>query len=283
MKIKELKINRPDVKNQGIPRSKMPQIATKDYPEFLDYLKEKGGDINKKSMSAKDLKPIQNEFSDAGVEKAIAKGKLDKPVIASNDGYIIDGHHRWLASYNTGSDVKVFEVNMPMSELMKIVKDFPKTTYKGMYERGIPAYETMPAYNLKQAEKNGQKFFVDKNKPNTDFGVYEDYAVFYHIDEDGVKQSNAMKVLHQLEDRKDNAPFPVRLSDKEGDPEVIQVRPDTAKKLLRLYYKTSKDNQSKFTKMVDTFDGFRKLLKIADPKNPMAANESQKKNLKNQV
>ena len=62
MKIKELKINRPDVKNQGVPRNKMPQIATKDYPEFLDYLKDKGGDISKKSMSAKDLKPIQNEF-----------------------------------------------------------------------------------------------------------------------------------------------------------------------------------------------------------------------------
>jgi len=40
MKIKELKIVRPDVKNQGVPRSKMPQIATEDYPEFLDYLKE---------------------------------------------------------------------------------------------------------------------------------------------------------------------------------------------------------------------------------------------------
>ena len=75
MKIKELKIVKPDVKNQGVPRSKMPQIATEDYPEFLDYLKEKCGDISKKTMSAKDLKPIQKEFSDKGVIKAIEKGK----------------------------------------------------------------------------------------------------------------------------------------------------------------------------------------------------------------
>ena len=274
MKIKELKIVRPDVKNQGVPRSKMPQIATEDYPEFLDYLKEKGGDISKKTMSAKDLKPIQKEFSDKGVIKAIEKGKIEKPVISSNDGYIIDGHHRWLAGYNLGKDVIVYEVNMPVSELMKVVKEFPKTTYKDMYERGIPAYETMPAYNLKQAEKNGQKFFVDKNKPNTDFGIYEDYAMFYHINEMGVKQSNAMKVLHQLDMRKDNTPFPVRLRDEDG-PEVIQVKPDTAKKLLRLYYKTTKDNQAKFTNMVDTFDGFKKLVKMVE-------NQDQKKNLKNQ-
>ena len=274
MKIKELRIVKPDVKNQGVARKDMPQIATKDYPEFLDYLKEKGGDIVKKTLNAKELKPIQSEFSDAGVEKAIAKGKLDKPIISSNDGYIIDGHHRWLAGYNTDSDVKVYEINMPVSELMKVVKEFPKTTYKGMYERGIPAYETMPAYNLKQAEKNGQKFFVDKNKPNTDFGVYEDYAVFYHINEDGVKQSNAMKVLHQLDARKDNTPFPIRLRDQDG-PEVMSVKPDTAKKLLKLYYKAGKDSQSKFVQMVDTLDGFKKLVKMVE-------NHSKKKNLKNQ-
>ena len=91
-----------------------------------------------------------------------------------------------------------------------------------------------------------------------------------------------MKVLHQLDMRKDNTPFPIRLRDEDG-PEVLQVKPDTAKKLLMLYYKTTKDNQEKFTKMVDTLDGFKKLLKIADPKNPRAALESQKKNLKNQV
>ena len=56
---------------------------------------------------------------------------------------------------------------------------------------------------------------------------------------------------------------------------VIQVKPDTAKKLLRLYYKTTKDNQAKFTNMVDTFDGFKKLVKMVE-------NQDQKKNLKNQ-
>ena len=281
MKIKELRIVKPDIKNQGVARKDMPQIATKDYPEFLDYLKEKGGDIVKKTLNAKELKPIQGEFSDAGVEKAIAKGKLDKPIISSNDGYIIDGHHRWLAGYNTDSDVKVYEVNMPVSELMKVVKEFPKTTYKGMYKRGIPAYETMPAYNLKQAEKNGQKFFVDKNNTNKNFGFYEDYANFYYVDENSVKQSNAMKVLHALEMRRDNNPFPVKLNDEDG-PEVVRVKPETAKKLLNLYYNTTKDKQSKFEKMVNTFDGFKKLLKMADPNNPMAENQDQKKNLKNQ-
>ena len=69
-------------------------------------------------------------------------------------------------------------------------------------------------------------------------------------------------------------PFPIRLRDEDG-PEVMRVKPETAKKLLTLYYKAGKDSQSKFVQMVDTLDGFKKLVKMVE-------NHSQKKNLKNQ-
>ena len=135
--LKELKIVKPDPKDtMGIKRNEMPQVATKDYPEFMDYLKDNGAEFKKETVPAKSLKAVQGEFSDQGVEKALRKRKLKKASIVSSDNYIIDGHHRWVAALNTGQDVDIIRVNMPAKELLKLVKDFSKTTYKDIYTEG---------------------------------------------------------------------------------------------------------------------------------------------------
>lgn len=130
----ELRIERPDVGNWGIPRDKMPQVHKDNYPEFLDYLSDNGVTFNKTTMPASDIKPIQSEFSDAGVVKALVKRKTKKPSILSSDNYIIDGHHRWLASLNTGNDILVYKTNVPANQLLELVLKFPKTYFKGIYK-----------------------------------------------------------------------------------------------------------------------------------------------------
>ena len=136
-KVKELKIVKPDSSStKGIKRSDMPQIANKDYPEFIDYLQDNGAEFTKQTMPAKALKATQGEFSDKGVLKQIQKyidGAPKKPVIASEDNYIIDGHHRWLVAWNTGDTVEVYKVNMEADELIKLVLKFPKVTFKDIY------------------------------------------------------------------------------------------------------------------------------------------------------
>ena len=132
--IDELKIVKPDPKDtMGIKRNQMPQVATKDYPEFMDYLKDNGAEFKKETVPAKSLKAVQGEFSDQGVEKALRKSKLKKASIVSSDNYIIDGHHRWVAALNTRQDVDIIRVNMPAKELLELVKNFNKTTYKDIY------------------------------------------------------------------------------------------------------------------------------------------------------
>ena len=137
MRLKELKIRKPDsVDTKGIKRNKMPQVATTDYPEFIDYLKDNGADFTKQTMPAKALKATQGEFSDAGVVKQLQKfidGAKKKPVIASQDNYIIDGHHRWLVAWNTGDTIDVFKVDIDADELLDLVRKFPKVTYKDIY------------------------------------------------------------------------------------------------------------------------------------------------------
>ena len=133
--IDELKIEKPGASDTlGIPRKKMPQIKEHDYPEFLKYLEENGVTISRGRVPASQLKPIQKKFSDKGVMKALLKRKNEKPVIASSDDYIIDGHHRWLAAANTRNSVSIMRADVPVKELLELVHAFPKTYYKDIYE-----------------------------------------------------------------------------------------------------------------------------------------------------
>lgn len=152
MKIKELKIDKPVDDNWGIPRSQMPQIQTNDYPAFLDYLDSHGVNFVKDTVPAHSLKPIQGEFSDKGVEKALAKRKLDKPCIVSSDGHIIDGHHRWLAALNTKQNVSVYRADIPAHDLLKLVNDFPKVYYKNIYTEDKLTKFVEPNFNSEWEE-----------------------------------------------------------------------------------------------------------------------------------
>ena len=153
----EFKIVKPDPKDtMGIKRNQMPQVATKDYPEFVEYLKDKGATFTKGTVKATSLKAIQGEFSDQGVEKQLKKlmnKEPKKPVIASSDDYIIDGHHRWLVALNTGDTVEVFRVNMPGQELLQLVKEFPKVTYKDIYNERLVQVDPKGPKNLKKLKK----------------------------------------------------------------------------------------------------------------------------------
>ena len=137
MRLEEFKIVKPNPEDTlGVSRDKMPQVATADYPEFFKYLQSFDATFKKEKVDPNSLKPIQGEFSDAGTVKALVKSKLDKPIIASSDNYIIDGHHRWLAATNTKKDVNIIRVSLTGKELLKLTNEFPLTTYKSMYEYG---------------------------------------------------------------------------------------------------------------------------------------------------
>ena len=134
----ELKYKKPNPKDTlGYKRSDMPQVKTENYPEFMEYLEKNGARFTtEKDIPAKDLKPVQSEFSDAGIKRQRAKSGPRKPVIVSSDNYIIDGHHRWLVALNFDDTVDIIRVSMPVKELLKLVLEFPKTYYKDIYTEG---------------------------------------------------------------------------------------------------------------------------------------------------
>ena len=135
--LNEFSIKRPPKKDTlGIPRSKMPQVASKDYPELMKYFKDNGATLKKEKISANKLKAIQGEFADAGVEKALSLNHLKpKALIVSKNNFIIDGHHRWLAALNSKptQQIPIIRVNMTIDKLLPLVLKFPKITFKDIY------------------------------------------------------------------------------------------------------------------------------------------------------
>ena len=195
-KVKELKIVKPDsVDTKGLKRSQMPQIHKDDYNEFIDYLKDNGAEFEKQTMPAQQLKATQGEFSDKGVMKQIHKqmaGEPRKPIIASQDNFIIDGHHRWLVAWNIKDSVDVFKVNMDADKLLKLVKEFPKTTYKDIYTEelydfdkdepmkstvAVPGYGTMSIDGLMQNLIQSVSELLGRMKQGTDGMRFADYQL----------------------------------------------------------------------------------------------------------
>ena len=195
-RVSELKIEKPkSVDTKGIKRVEMPQIHKDDYNEFIDYLKDNGAEFTKQTMPAKQLKATQGEFSDKGVMKQVDKqmrGEPRKPVIASKDNFIIDGHHRWLVAWNTGDTLEVFKVNIDADELLKLVKNFPKTTYKDIYTEelydfdkdepmkstvAIPGYGTMSIDGLMKNLVQSITELLGRMKQGTDGMRFADYEL----------------------------------------------------------------------------------------------------------
>lgn len=138
----EVKIWLPDPKNTlGIKRSNMPQVKSNKYDDLVAYLESHDAHGRIRMIPAKDLNPIQGEFSEKGVLQSLQKfvnlgDSKAKPLITSSDNYIIDGHHRWLATMNTRPNeaIKVLQFNKSVKELLNLVLSFPHTYFKSIYE-----------------------------------------------------------------------------------------------------------------------------------------------------
>ena len=111
----------------GIPRSEMPQIKGDHRGALIQFLDGRGiPHETVESMPAGELKPTQAEFSTKKTETwADVRDGVDRSVLISSDGYILDGHHQWVAALATGGDVKAIRFGAPIRDLLATVHQFP--------------------------------------------------------------------------------------------------------------------------------------------------------------
>jgi hypothetical protein len=143
--------------NKGIPREDMPQFKGYAKPgSIADKLpKDNGGEVDTEAqfkvllkkngvavsepqeVPADQLKATQTELVGAkvaGMTKALETEpnhpKITAPIYVSNDGYVLDGHHRWAAVTSAAvasgkpAMMNVRVIDMPIKDLVKISNEF---------------------------------------------------------------------------------------------------------------------------------------------------------------
>lgn len=112
----------------GIPRAEMPQVKNDIRPELFSFLKERGIHHETESVSAASLRPTQAEFSTAKAMNWVeVREGIDRFVLTSSDGFVLDGHHQWIAALAVGENVKAIQFNAPIDKLLAAVYAFPGT------------------------------------------------------------------------------------------------------------------------------------------------------------
>jgi hypothetical protein len=130
------KIELPKAGNLGFKRKEMPQVEGKNISKFLEFLKSEGVKFKETAIDSKKLRPTQNQFNQDKIQSMIDSidSKKQHPIMVSKDGYVIDGHHRWLAHYNLGRKMPVIEINLDIEDALDKMHDFPLSIKRGLSE-----------------------------------------------------------------------------------------------------------------------------------------------------
>lgn len=150
----------------GKARHAMPQIT--DFQAFIDDLDNEGIPVVTISINPKELTPTQGQFNEEKVDYLKKSGKWkDKPIISSDDDYILDGHHRWLAAHSLGEKIESRVIGLPIDELLDFVKDKPYVTKKKLHEGKkmnesmSNTLETVNKYYNRVAKREGGTVYAD--------------------------------------------------------------------------------------------------------------------------
>jgi hypothetical protein len=122
----------------GRPRSEMPQIPKEHLGTFQEHLRADGYSFVPDAVDPAELQATQSELDGknvGGMMRSARDGTFDMlkdPIWISNDGHVLDGHHRWAAAtaLSTNCDppgcvqMPVIRVDMPMSELLTYADRF---------------------------------------------------------------------------------------------------------------------------------------------------------------
>ncbi|MBV2128146.1 LPD38 domain-containing protein [Arsukibacterium indicum] len=111
-----------------VPRAEMPQIKAEHRGALTQFMKGRGITHESQTVPAADLKPTQEEFSPAKVKKAMEFDGGNRSILVSSDGYVLDGHHQWLAAREKAEAVDIIRLDAPIDELIPLAKEFPSST-----------------------------------------------------------------------------------------------------------------------------------------------------------
>lgn len=118
----------------GVSRADMPQIPKALRSDYLRELKKQGVKVTEESVSPLSLAPTQKEVSARDVWEKLEQYRKDPhrkfpPLLVSNDGHVLDGHHHWgmmaaLAAHNRTIKVPILRVHQPPAAALDFMQAF---------------------------------------------------------------------------------------------------------------------------------------------------------------
>lgn len=110
-----------------IPRAQMPQIEASHRGAFANFLKGRGITSHDIAIPASTLKPTQDEYSEDRIASAAEREGGNRAILTSNDGYIVDGHHQWMAARDKGENIRAIMLDAPIADVLQAGHDFPSS------------------------------------------------------------------------------------------------------------------------------------------------------------
>jgi hypothetical protein len=163
----------------GIDRGDMPQLSGTAHgkyvpssvmvPRFMGRMRAKGVPVTHEHVPAESLKPAQatgDVKAIRGIADSVKAGADTKPVIASADSWVLDGHHTWaghvLAGKEASPGVNVTRVGLPIRQLIGEARAFGDTEGIARRKTGVSANpEHAPAAPLTDAEYEARRKMVE--------------------------------------------------------------------------------------------------------------------------
>lgn len=111
-----------------VPREHMPQIRDAEKMGFVDWLEEKGVLVQYVDVPVAILRSVQNEIDLKKVERLMAN-PTNKAIIISKDGFVLDGHHRWVAALNHDPHqmLPAYRINLSVQQCLSLISDWQET------------------------------------------------------------------------------------------------------------------------------------------------------------
>ena len=141
-----------DIKNQKTNVPEVDSIISEELlNEFIERAKENDSvNITRRPLNIYELKPIISKIKRKkikNISKSFLNNEKCKPIIISNDKFIIDGHHRWFAKKNLvennthgydqsndiyNENINVIIIDYPIKKLISKLQEY-KIRYNNKY------------------------------------------------------------------------------------------------------------------------------------------------------
>ncbi len=133
--LEQYQIPNDHIFNLGVERINMPQVNINDLKKDLVDDNIPHEYINHPTAM---LIPTQGEFNRDKIDSIVndIENQTIKPshILASNDNFIVDGHHRWAAYHNTIGKVPTLKIHLNIEDLLNYLQGKDYIMKKGIHE-----------------------------------------------------------------------------------------------------------------------------------------------------